>query len=110
MTAYGPVQCDQVVQGLLEGEALTLPRTSLASLRSGDTPEANARQICFTYIHGTLIQVPEQIKLTHCLSCRPSAWPKHFPRPLCPATHRVLMNTQATKLRTKAIYLFYGVP
>ena len=104
------MQCDQVVQGSLAGEALTFPRTSLASLRSGDTPEAKARQICFTYMHGNLNQVPEQIKVTHCLSCRPSAWPKRFPRLFHPATHRVLMNTQATKLETKAFYLFYGVP
>ena len=109
MTVYGPMQCDEVVQGSLTGEALTLPRTSLASPRSGDTTEAKARQICFTYIYGNLIQVPEQIKVTHCLSCRPSAWPKHFPRLLHPATHRVLMNTQATKLRTKVFCLFYDV-
>ena len=110
MTAYGQVQCDQVVRGLLAGEALILPRTSLASLRSGDTPEAKAGQICFTYIHGNLNQVPEQIKVTHCLSFKLSAWPKHFPRLLHPATHCVLMNTPATKLRTKAFYLFYDVP
>ena len=110
MTAYGPVQCDQVVQGSLAGEALTLPRTSLASLRSGDTPEAKARQICCTCMHGNLNQVPEQIKVTHCLSCRPSAWPKHFPRLLRPTIHHVLMNIQATRLRTTAFYLFYDVP
>ena len=68
---YGPVQCDEVVQGSLAGEALTLPCTSLASIRSGDTPRAKARQIYFTYLHGNLNQVPEQIKVTHCLSCRP---------------------------------------
>ena len=45
MTAYGPVQCDEVVQDPLADETLTLPRTSLASLRSGDTPEAKAWQI-----------------------------------------------------------------
>ena len=53
-TANGPVQCDEVVQGSLAGEALTLPRTSLASLRSGDTPEAKARHICYTHIHSNL--------------------------------------------------------
>ena len=110
MTVYGPVQYDEVVQDSLAGKALTLPRTSLASLRSGNTPKAEARQICCTYMHGNLIQVPEQIKVTHCLSCRPLAWPKYFPRLLHPATHCELMNTQATKLETKAFYLFYGVP
>ena len=104
------MQCDQVVQGSLAGEALTLPRTSLASLRSGNTLEAKARQICFTYTHGNLSQVPEQIKVTRCLSCRPLVWPKHFPRLLRPTTHHVQTNTQATGLKTKAFYLFYGVP
>ena len=110
MTAYIPVHCDEVVQGSLAGEALTLPRTSLAFLRSGDTTKAKARQICYTYIQSNLIQDPEQIRITHCLFYRPSAWPKHFPRLLHPATHRVLMNAQATKLRTTAFYLFYDVP
>ena len=94
---YGPVQCDEVVQGLLTGEAFTLPHTSLASLRSGDTLEANARQICFTYMHINLNQVPEQIRVTHCLSCRPSAWPMHSLGLLHPATHQVLVNSQAVQ-------------
>ena len=51
MTAYGLVQCDEVVQDLLAGEALTLPRTSVASLRSGVTLRAKAKHICYTYIH-----------------------------------------------------------
>ena len=36
MVAYGPLQCDEVVQGSLWREALTLPRTSLAFVWSGD--------------------------------------------------------------------------
>ena len=35
--ACDPVQYDEVVQGLLTGRALTLPRTSLASIWSGIT-------------------------------------------------------------------------
>ena len=35
--AGGPVQFDEVVQSLLAGWALTLPRTSLASIWSGIT-------------------------------------------------------------------------
>ena len=41
MVAYGPLQCDEVVQGLLLGEALTLPHTSLASVWSGDNKRAS---------------------------------------------------------------------
>ena len=50
MTAYGLVQCDEVVQVSLRREELTLPRTSLASLRSGNTLEQKARQDLL-YIH-----------------------------------------------------------
>ena len=104
------MQCDEVVQGSLAGEALTLTRTSLASVRSGDTSEAKARQIYYTYMHSNLNQVPEQIKVTHCLSYRPSAWPMHFPRLLRPATHHVLTNSQAIQPKTKAFCLSYDVP
>ena len=71
MTAYGPVQCDQVVQGLLAGEALTLPCTNLASLSSGDTPEAKARQDML-YMHAVQFNSsPEQIRVTCCLAYGP---------------------------------------
>ena len=106
---YGPVQCDEVVQGSLTGEALALPRTSLGPLRSGDTLEAKARQICYTYMHINLSQVPEQIRVTHCLSCRPSAWPMHFPVHPHLATHHGLMNIQASQLETTAVCLSCGV-
>ena len=104
------MQCDEVVQGLLAGEALTLPRTSLASLRSGDTSEAKARQICYAYMHINVNQVPEQIRVTYCLSCRPSVWPKHFPRLPHPATRHVLMSSQAIPLETIAFCHFCDVP
>ena len=103
------MQCNQVVQGSLAGEALTLPRTSLASLRSGDTSE-QGKAICFTYMHANLIPIPEQIKITYCLFYRPSIWPKHSQGLPRPTTHHVQTNIQATELRTKAFYLFYDVP
>ena len=103
------MQCNQVVQGSLAGEALTLPRTSLASRRSGNTLGQGKADLL--YIHTWQFDsVPEQIKVTHCLSCRPLVWPKRFPGLLHPTTHHVQTNTPAIGLRTKAFYPFYDVP